>query len=856
GIARTTDGGRTWTIVHEEPDRPSSNLRGSWVEERALEDGYSVWFDAPTDLGVGPADPDLCFATDLFRTYRTRDGGKTWTELNSAPRGNEAWVSRGLDVTTTYGVHFDPFFPRRVFVSTTDIGLFRSEDGGQSWIGSSRGVPKEWRNTAYWVVFDPEERGVAWAAFSGTHDLPRPKMWRHTDPASFRGGVGISTDGGRSWTPSWQGAPEGAVTHLLLDPTSEKGRRTLYACVFGRGLFKSTDGGRTWAARNTGIEGTQPFAWRLTRAGDGTLYLVVARRSEGGRIGDAGDGAVYRSRDGAGHWERMALPPGINGPNAVTVDPADPRRLYLSCWPVATPGGDTGGGLLLSEDAGSSWTRLRPDSEYVYDVSLDPRDARVLYFTGHDQAAWRSSDRGATWSRLQGFNFKQGTRVVPDPSDRSRVYITTFGSNVWYGPATGDPAATEDVVPAPQSRLEQLVEANIRGTHAFQVGLAKKDGKGDPACFATGALTDAQLGAIETHQAALLKSDVKAVRDWAEGKSSAFDAGVDLEPLLQVQLPMPEGLPVNVFSHWLAEKTRAPRASVRAIASLVQTNLEVERDGDRLQELSAFYIGLGLPVYLGQLGLPGSDSDFLEIGRTLEGRSCASPVGTRAADWQIAFRKNWNWGEKNLGIRDDKVLAAELLQEPAVAPLVPLMKAMPRRRIAVVGHSFTMQLHWSTPGAFVPVVTAMFARTNPAVEFRQFQAGGLTSSKALARFRDEVIAWKPDTVLLVVLNRTTEDLSAFARMGRDFAAAGARVVTFDDVHDPDASDPATVVRDAAAARESGMTVIEVGPLLASSPDRERFLCLDRIHMTEPYHRLMAKQWLGWLVGARTARLER
>jgi photosystem II stability/assembly factor-like uncharacterized protein len=446
GIARTADAGRTWAIVHEEADRPSKNLRGSWVEERALEDGVSVWFDAPIDLGVGPDDPDVCFATDLFRTYRTRDGGRTWTQLNSASRGKDAWVSRGLDVTTTYGVHFDPFDSRRVFVSTTDIGLFRSEDGGASWIGSSRGVPKSWRNTTYWVVFDPEERGLAWAAFSAVHDLPRPKMWRRTDPDRFTGGVAVSTDGGRTWTPSWQGAPEGAVTHLLLDPASPKGRRTLYACVFGRGLYKSTDGGRSWAAKNGGIEGRQPFAWRLTPAGDGTLYLVVSRRSEGGRIGDEGDGALYRSRDGGERWERMALPSGVNGPNAVTVDPTDPRRLYLSLWPVATPGGDTGGGLLLSEDAGLTWTRLRPDSEYVYDLTLDPRDPSVLYFTGHDQAAWRSSDRGKTWTRLRGFNFKQGKRVVPDPNDPSKVYITTFGSGVWHGPATGDPLATEDVI--------------------------------------------------------------------------------------------------------------------------------------------------------------------------------------------------------------------------------------------------------------------------------------------------------------------------------------------------------------------------------------------------------------------------
>jgi len=62
-------------------------------------------------------------------------------------------------------------------------------------------------------------------------------------------------------------------------------------------------------------------------------------------------------------------------------------------------------------------------------------------------------------------------------------------------------------------------------------------------------------------------------------------------------------------------------------------------------------------------------------------------------------------------------------------------------------------------------------------------------------------------------------------------------------------------KDVPAARESGMTVVEVSKVLAAAPDRGRFLCLDGIHMTEPYHRLMAKQWLGWLVGARPAHLE-
>jgi hypothetical protein len=404
--------------------------------------------------------------------------------------------------------------------------------------------------------------------------------------------------------------------------------------------------------------------------------------------------------------------------------------------------------------------------------------------------------------------------------------------------------------PAAPSRLDQLVEANILGTHAFQVALAKKEGKGDPACYSPGTLTDAQLAELETHQAALMKADVRAVRAWAEGKPSAFDPKANLEPLLASGLALSDSLPVSVFTRWLAEHTMDRRVQLRSVASLFQTNLEVERDGDRLQELFAFYAGLGLPVYLGQLGLPGTDEDFLAMGRELEGKSCAGPVGTSAAEWQIAARKNWNWGEKNLGIRDDKVLARELLEEPEIAALVPRIQAVPAQRIAVIGHSFTMQLHWSTPGAFVPVVTAIFARENPKVEFRQFQAGGLTSTKAVNRFYADVVAWKPQQVLLVVINRTDEDLQNFARLGRGLAEAGAKVLTFDDVHDPKGTANGLRDRELAVARETGMSVIDVSPLLAAAPDRDRFVCLDGIHMTEPYHRLMAKEWLKFLVGAR------
>jgi hypothetical protein len=350
-----------------------------------------------------------------------------------------------LDVTTNYGVIFDPFDLHRIFIPYTDIGLFRSEDGGKGWVSSTAGVPEEWVNTTYWIVFDPAVSGRVWGAMSGTHDLPRPKMWRRTSPGKFKGGVALSEDGGKTWRPSNQGMPQTAATHILLDTRSPAKARVLYVAGFGRGVFKSDNGGKSWRLRNDGISQKDPFAWRLAQDGHGVLYVIVARRSEDGSIGNEGDGALYRSRDGADHWQRLQLPAGVNGPNGLAVDPRDPKRLYLAAWRRNTAKPKDGGGIFLSTDAGATWRPVLEKDQHVYDVTIDPRDPDTLYACGFESSAWRSRDRGKTWARIRGYNFKWGHRVTPDPVNRGMIYVSTFGGSVWHGPADGDATSAEDI---------------------------------------------------------------------------------------------------------------------------------------------------------------------------------------------------------------------------------------------------------------------------------------------------------------------------------------------------------------------------------------------------------------------------
>ncbi len=433
GVAKTTNSGRDWKLVWKEADAAARNIHDAWITDRF----GPGWGENPLDMTVAEQDPNLAYGTDLGRTMKTSDGGATWTASYSRRVNDAGWTTVGLDVTTSYGIHFDPFDNRRQFITYTDIGLFRSEDGGASWTSSTKGVPSDWLNTTYWIVFDPKVRGRMWSVNSYTHDIPRPKMWRHNSPENYKGGVCRSDDGGRTWTKSNDGMMETAATHILLDPSSPEDARVLYVTGFGRGVYKSSDGGRTWTLKNEGITQTEPFAWRLARASDGTLYVVVARRSEDGSIGNSGDGALYRSTDGAEHWQPVTLPAGTNGPNGLAVDPKSPNRLYLAAWAKATGVHGDGGGIFLSEDGGKNWKQVLEKDRHVYDVTIDSKDPNILYATGFESSAWRSSDRGLHWARVPGFNFKWGQRVIPDPADHNKIYVTTFGGSVWHGSVNG-----------------------------------------------------------------------------------------------------------------------------------------------------------------------------------------------------------------------------------------------------------------------------------------------------------------------------------------------------------------------------------------------------------------------------------
>ena len=362
----------------------ATNLSDAWVQKAFGEDFIKL-----LDVGVAPNDGNVAIVTDWYRSMKTKDGGETWASIYSTQQSDGSYISNGLDVTTTYGVHFDPHDSTHLAISYTDIGYHHSFNGGKSWLRSVAGIPVDWQNTCYWMVFDPKISGKVWSVWSGLHDFPRGKMTRNSKwNEHARGGVAVSVDGGKSWAPTTKGIGfDSPSTSIVLDDNSPVGNRTLYVTAYGKGVFKSVDDGNTWELRNNGIAGSLA-AFELTIQEDGTLFLITSptpKHENGKNRRDVFMGAVYKSIDGAGSWQKLKIGNDTNFPSGLTFDPKNPNIIFLGSWAdiylsdlvgkavTKVTGGnkrlDFDGGIRMSEDGGNSWKQIFDKDQYVYDVT-------------------------------------------------------------------------------------------------------------------------------------------------------------------------------------------------------------------------------------------------------------------------------------------------------------------------------------------------------------------------------------------------------------------------------------------------------------------------------------------------------
>ncbi len=441
-VYRSDDGGETWhDTFFEDPRFERYNVAPNIVT--ASTGQCYKGGDAPFGMAICNTDPQRVM---LVRSQLqiTHNGGETWFNGDTYPAAGEkpgpgsGWICNGLVVTTTWNYYIDPFEPNRHYIAYTDIGMARSLDAGKTWIWWDKKSWAPWRNTCYEMAFDPDRPGKIWGAFSDVHDIPNDNIISERHGHRGPGGVCSSRDFGGSWQHEASGIPGRPVTSIVLDPRSPKDSRTLYAGVFDEGVYKSTDDGRTWTLKKDGLG--HPQNMRVSRVllhSDGTLFAMICakRAGQGKPLMSEGVG-LYRSTDDGQSWQQVNASRLFLYPKDFSVHPADSRRIVVGTCDAN--GEDNSSGLYSSEDGGRHWQRIGRQGRQTFGGYFHPQHDDWIYMTLTEGAPgaglWLTRDRGKTWEAFDDLPFSNIQRVVFDPSDERRMYVTSFGGSVWRGP--------------------------------------------------------------------------------------------------------------------------------------------------------------------------------------------------------------------------------------------------------------------------------------------------------------------------------------------------------------------------------------------------------------------------------------
>lgn len=322
-ILRSNDGRKTWTI-----DGPifkgwkvtaATTLPGGDCLLGTSSDVYGAAIHKSADLkdwqqvSEGPAYPKEGSAklTQIWKLaahgetclagvadaglFRSDDRGETWSPvvgLNDH-RTRDAWCP-GAGGLCAHSILIDPKNDRRMWVGISAVGVFRSDDGGDTWHTKNDGVPV--------ILEDKSHKDIGYCVHALVQDPASPdRVWRQDH----------------------------------------------------RGMFRSHDAGESWDRIENGLP--SGFGFPLCRdRGSGALFCVP-QESDEYRIPIDGKLKVYRSRDDGDSWQ--ALSNGLPRENvfagvlrsAMDVDHLAPCGVYF---------GTTSGDLFVSADGGEGWTTI------------------------------------------------------------------------------------------------------------------------------------------------------------------------------------------------------------------------------------------------------------------------------------------------------------------------------------------------------------------------------------------------------------------------------------------------------------------------------------------------------------------
>jgi photosystem II stability/assembly factor-like uncharacterized protein len=409
GIIKSLDGGLSWQ---------ETGLTWTFDQRRAV---LSLRFDPLNHLAL--------WAATSEGLYKTVDGGDNWTlahavlmamdvvidpddpqriyvahgQLNSSPNpgiyrstnGGTSWVklSGGLP-TTDFGrcplaITRTVSGPSIVYAGVSDaitratVGLFRSTDGGDTWANIA---PVNWAGSQAWydnVVgvshLDPNLvlcGGLDWyrSTQAGT-GLARVTYWHHGD-------MGVIPPGGEEGSADYVHADQHAVA---FHPTDSQ---IIYVGSDG-GIFKSSDGGQTWSGKNGGFVTTQFYAGFA--GGYASSGLAVGGLQDNGTIKYTGSRSWSKIFGGDGGW--------------CAIDPRDEAVIYEEYVYL---------NMYKSIDGGDSWQEIHPkvtnEANFIAPYVVSESRPDILY--AGTRGVKRSIDGGQTWQYPDGNSNWNGTPMA------------------------------------------------------------------------------------------------------------------------------------------------------------------------------------------------------------------------------------------------------------------------------------------------------------------------------------------------------------------------------------------------------------------------------------------------------------
>ncbi len=389
-----------------------------------------------------------------------------------------------LGIGNPSAIAIDPNNTNVIYVGTssrlsfdTNAGLFKSTDGGASWILLGSGFPAN--NTGNAIQFAAAGGAPGFQINVIIVDPANSQTIYLAANGGANAGVFRSTDGGSNWTIGTNS--NGDVRSLVLDASSPAGARILYAGIVGRGVFQSTDGGQNWAPILNA--GTAAVVTAVGAGGFGKVLVALAPATSPPAAG--GIQVLYVSLEGTGGArDPVGLFISTNQGVTWTLQPTagipatlgGTQRGYCFHMAVdpASPGNGTNDTIYLgavrqarSTNSGANFTTFPPTAGLPpappFDLHADthswafaaqPGGTQSTVFCGTDGGLSRSPDSGTTWTPLNsgGLRGLQTTlfynlAVRPDPtasvtlgSAQDNGVQTTSGAGApgWSSPQGGD----------------------------------------------------------------------------------------------------------------------------------------------------------------------------------------------------------------------------------------------------------------------------------------------------------------------------------------------------------------------------------------------------------------------------------